>query len=104
MTCRPHRWNYEAWLPVMKSAKPDEHDGLTCLNCGRVLAVIDTSPNMRRNIARAIAEGVFDGDEYEEIFRSVIDFFTDTLNRVSPRLNQATHLGIGPVIDRWPRR
>ena len=63
MICRPHRWNNEHWLPILPESSPEEYDSITCLNCGRVLAIKDTSSNMRASIANSIAKRFMDGDE-----------------------------------------
>ena len=79
--CGPHRWNYEAWLPILQGSKPAEYDAIECLNCGRILAVVDTSPNMRASIAHAIASRVYGGDEYDEVRDSVMDYFNQWLSQ-----------------------
>lgn len=73
--CNPHVWNYQDWLPCFRNAEPDYHDRIECRNCGRVLFIRDTTPNMRRAIARSMATRIFDGDEYEEIYEAAMDFF-----------------------------
>lgn len=74
MTCRPHRWNYEAWLPLIRGSNPEQHDSIRCLNCGRVLKVVDMSMNMKAAIANSLAARLFYGDEYSEVYDSVFDF------------------------------
>ena len=66
--CRPHKWNYEDWLPIVKGSKPEAHEAMTCQRCGRILAVRDTSPNMRAAITYSLASRLYDGDEYSEVF------------------------------------
>ena len=78
--CRPHVWNVEAWLPLYRSADIDAD--MECLNCGRVLSVKDTTPNMQLSITRSIASRLFDGDEYSEVYDAVSAYFRH-------------HLGIG---------
>ena len=60
---------------------PEKHDAIKCLNCGRVLDVMDTSPNMRASIAHSVASKLYGGDEYDEVRASVVDFFTDAIAR-----------------------
>lgn len=81
MICRPHRWDIEHWLPILSESRPEEYDAITCLNCGRVLAIKDTSPNMRSSIADSIAKKFLDGDEYAEVCESVMEFFNSALTR-----------------------
>ena len=50
MSCRPHRWNVEDWLPLYGNKVEETAPEIRCLNCGRVLAVRDTTPNMRGSI------------------------------------------------------
>ena len=72
MKCRTHRWNVEKWLPIYKGADISVPE-ITCTICGRVLAVQDTSPNMRASITEGIARRLFEGDEYSEVFDSVME-------------------------------
>ena len=73
--CRPHIWNYEDWLPIVEGSKPEANEAMTCLRCGRILAVMDTSQNMRSAIAHSLASRIYDGDEYSEVYDSVMDYF-----------------------------
>ena len=81
MYCKPHRWNYGERLPIIRGSHPEKHDAIKCLNCGRVLDVMDTSPNMRASIAHSVASKLYGGDEYDEVRASVVDFFTDAIAR-----------------------
>ena len=73
--CRPHVWNVEPWLPLYAKARPEDHPAMECVNCGRVLAVVDTTPNMRTSIMRGIASRLFEGDEYTEVYEAVGEYF-----------------------------
>ena len=78
MKCRPHRWNIEDWLPLLKANRVEEtYPEIWCLNlnCGRVLAVRDTTPSMRASIADGIAKRFCEGDEYDEVYESVNEYF-----------------------------
>ena len=75
MKCRPHVWNVEKWLPIFKGADITVPE-IECLNCGRVLHVRDTSPNMRASICEGIASRLFEGDEYEEVQDAVSQYFS----------------------------
>lgn len=77
--CRPHRWDVEKWLPLYKDANI-EQPFMTCLECGRELRVIDTSPNMRSAIAHAIASRLYEGDKYDGVRDAVISYFNHQLN------------------------
>ena len=72
--CKPHRWDVEKWAPIFKGADI-ETKHMTCLNCGRMLRPMDTSPNMRARIANSIASRMFDGDEFDEVYESVNKYF-----------------------------
>ena len=76
MKCRPHRWNIEDWLPLYGKPVEKSYPEIWCLDCGRVLAVRDMTLNMRASIANGIAKRVFDGDEYDEVYESVNEYFT----------------------------
>ena len=39
----------------------------------------DTTPNMRFSIANAIAKGVYGGDEYDEVYATVNEWFQAAL-------------------------
>ena len=69
-TCKPHVWEW----PL-----PEGGTALSCRNCPRVLDVWDTTPNMRYSIANAIANGVYGGDEYHEVYASINDWFASAL-------------------------
>ena len=84
MQCRPHRWNVEDWLPLYRNSRPDDHDSIRCLNCGRELHILDTSPNMRASIAEGIARRLHEGDEYDEVLESVHDWMRSALTRSRP--------------------
>ena len=73
--CRPHSWNYEKWLPIVQGSLPEAHEAMTCKRCGRVLAVKDTSQVMRGAIAHSLASRIYDGDEYSEVYDSVVEYF-----------------------------
>ena len=76
MKCRPHRWNIEDWLPLYKSNSVEKsYPEIWCVDCGRVLAVRDTTPNMRASISDGIAKRLYDGDEYSEVYNSVNEYF-----------------------------
>ena len=76
MKCRPHRWNIEDWLPLFKGNRVEDSDPeIWCLDCGRVLAVRDTTLNMRASIANGIAKRFLGGDEYDEVYESVNEYF-----------------------------
>ena len=78
--CNPHRWDVEKWLPIRQGADI-ETALMTCLNCGRELRAEDTSPNMRASIAHGIATRLYEGDEYEEVYRAVSEWFVHHLNK-----------------------
>lgn len=84
-TCKPHRWDYENWLPLIASSRPADYDAMTCLNCGKVLAIADTSPNMRASITHAIASRIYGGDEHAEVSASMREFFEAALERYRSR-------------------
>ena len=74
--CSPHIWNIDDWLPLYRSNRVEESPPeITCVDCGRVLAVVDTSPNMRSSIAVGIASRLFDGVEYDRVLASVNEYF-----------------------------
>ena len=77
MKCRPHRWNIEDWLPLCGNPVEESYPEIWCLNlnCGRVLAVQDTSLDMRASIADGIAKRFCEGDEYDEVYNSVNEYF-----------------------------
>ena len=79
--CKFHRWDHENWLPLIQGSKPEDYPAMTCQTCGRVLAVMDTSPNMRASIATSIASRLKGGDEYDEVFSSVMAYFNTHLTR-----------------------
>ena len=81
--CSPHRWNVEDWLPLYKGTDITIPE-LTCRNCGRVLAVGDTTPNMRASIADGIASRLFKGDEYAEVHDAVTKYFTYQIQNPPP--------------------
>ena len=74
MKCRPHVWNVEKWLPLYKGADIGLPE-ITCTTCGRVLAVRDTTPNMRASITHGIASRLYEGDEYDEVQDAVLEYF-----------------------------
>ena len=82
MKCMPHRWEVEKWLPIIKDSDPNINE-LTCLNCGRVLRAADTSFDMQVNMARSIARSLYSGDEYDEVFASVMTWFATKHSTVS---------------------
>ena len=75
MSCRPHRWNVEDWLPLYGNKVEETAPEIRCLNCGRVLAVRDTTPNMRGSITEGIASRLFKGERYDEVAKSVREYF-----------------------------
>ena len=77
--CRPHRWNIEAWLPIIKGS--DIEAPLECLLCGRVLAIAETTPNMRASMAHAIATRFLEGEEYSETHEAVFLYFNHHLDK-----------------------
>ena len=81
MTCNPHRWDCENWLPLFQGTDPDAYPAMTCLSCDRKLAIMDTTPNMRASIAHAIASRLFDGDEHSEVYDAMQDYFSRHLGR-----------------------
>ena len=81
--CSPHRWNVEKWLPIIRNSDITVPE-MECLNCGRVLAVADTSPNMRASIAEGIAKRFCEGDEYAEVHDAVTKYFTYQIQNPPP--------------------
>ena len=77
--CNPHVWDYKNWLPLIVDTAPADYPAMTCQNCGRVLAIKDTSPNQRGSIASSIASRLYEGDEYSEVFGAVMDYFNQHL-------------------------
>jgi hypothetical protein len=77
--CNPHVWDYQNWLPLIVDTAPADYPAMTCQNCGRVLAIKDTSPNQRGSIASSIASRLYEGDEYSEVFGAVMDYFNQHL-------------------------
>ena len=75
MKCRPHVWNYQEWLPIIRGSEPEKHDSIRCMNCGRVLFIKDMYPNQMFSIAHSIASRVYGGDEYSEVHESAWQFF-----------------------------
>ena len=75
MSCRVHRWNIEDWLPIKGNKVEETNSEIWCLDCGRVLAVQDTTPNMRARITDGIAKRFCGGDEYTEVYESVSEYF-----------------------------
>ena len=73
--CNPHVWDCQNWLPIIRDTDPAAYPEMTCRNCGRKLAARDTTPNQRGSIAQAIATRMYDGDEYAEVYDSVIEYF-----------------------------
>ena len=65
--------------PLIVDTAPADYPAMTCQNCGRVLAIKDTSPNQRGSIASSIASRLYEGDEYSEVFGAVMDYFNQHL-------------------------
>ena len=83
--CSPHIWNIDDWLPLYRSNRVGESPPeITCVDCCRVLAVIDTSQNMRLSIAVGIASRLFDGVEYDRVLASVFEYFDYHLDNPPP--------------------
>ena len=74
MTCIPHVWNTSEWLPIVDGSRPEAHDSIRCLNCGRVLKKTDMTQNMRASIANSLALRMFGGDEFDEVYTSASGF------------------------------
>ena len=99
MKCRVHRWNIEDWLPLYKSNRVEESSSeIWCVDCGRVLAVRDMTPNMRSSISDGIAKRLFDGVEHSRVYDSVNEYFEFHLAafRTAAR-------SIAPANERTPR-
>ena len=90
MSCHPHRWNVEDWLPLYGNPVEESDPEISCLNCGLVLAVRDTTPNMRGSIIQGIAKRVCDGDEYHEVFASASEYFVHHLTNTTPPKESAS--------------
>ena len=73
--CKPHIWDYENWLPLMKGSEPTNYPAMTCRNCGRIYPVAGIPRYRRDSIAHSIARRIFSGDEYAEVFDAVQDYF-----------------------------
>ena len=78
--CTPHRWDYENWLPIIQGSNIDL-EPLRCMNCGRELYSKQTSLNMRASIAHGIASRLYGGDEYNEVYQAVGDYFMHHLQK-----------------------
>jgi hypothetical protein len=48
---------------------------MSCWDCGRELRPEDTSHNMRVSIANGLGRRLFCGDEKEEVYYAVMDWF-----------------------------
>ena len=48
---------------------------IRCLNCGRVLAVRDTTPNMQSGIIAGLGSRLFRGERSSEVVRSACEYF-----------------------------
>ena len=75
MKCRVHLWNVEEWLPLYGKPVEKSFPEIWCLECGRVLAVRDMTPNMQASITHGIASRLFDGKRYSEVAKSVREYF-----------------------------
>ena len=75
MKCRVHLWNVEEWLPLYGKPVEKSFPEIWCLECGRVLAVRDMTPNMQASITNGIASRLFDGKRYSEVAKSVREYF-----------------------------
>ena len=71
------------WLPLYAQADITLPE-ITCVNCGRVLAVVDTTPNMRSSITEGIAKRLYEGDEYEEVHDAVSKYFAYQIQNPPP--------------------
>ena len=75
MKCSPHLWNVEEWLPLYGKPVEKSYPEIWCLECGRVLAVRDMTPNMQASITHGIASRLFDGERYSEVAKAVREYF-----------------------------
>ena len=74
MTCAPHVWNVNDWLPILRGSHPEAHDSIQCLNCGRILKKTEMTLNMRASIATSVASRLFCGDEFDEVYAAACEF------------------------------